>query len=70
MTATVTIEELAVARADGAAVIDVREPGEYVGGHVPGARLVPRASSLRALPSSTPPDPSTSSARAATAAAP
>ena len=41
MTATVTIEELAVARADGAAVIDVREPGEYLAGHVPGARLVP-----------------------------
>jgi rhodanese-related sulfurtransferase len=25
----------------GATVIDVREPGEYVAGHVPGAELVP-----------------------------
>ncbi|WP_323101273.1 rhodanese-like domain-containing protein [Intrasporangium sp. YIM S08009] len=41
MSVTVTIEELAAARADGASVVDVREPGEYVGGHVPGARLVP-----------------------------
>ena len=41
MTVTVTIEELAAARADGAPVVDVREPGEYVGGHVPGAVLVP-----------------------------
>lgn len=28
---------------DGALVIDVREPYEYVGGHVPGARPVPMA---------------------------
>ena len=26
---------------DGANVIDVREPGEYVGGHIPGAVLMP-----------------------------
>jgi len=26
---------------DGAAVIDVREPNEYDGGHVPGASLIP-----------------------------
>jgi len=31
----------AAAFADGARVIDVREPHEYVVGHVPGARLVP-----------------------------
>jgi len=31
----------AAAYADGARVIDVREPHEYVVGHVPGARLVP-----------------------------
>jgi rhodanese-related sulfurtransferase len=36
-----SIHELAAAQADGAPVIDVREPGEYVGGHVPGAVLVP-----------------------------
>lgn len=41
MTVTATIDELAAARADGATVVDVREPGEYVGGHVPGALLMP-----------------------------
>ena len=41
MTATATIDELASATADGRAVVDVREPGEYVGGHVPGAVLMP-----------------------------
>jgi rhodanese-related sulfurtransferase len=29
------------AHQDGAVVIDVREPSEYVAGHVPGADLVP-----------------------------
>ena len=37
----VSIDELAAARADGAVVVDVREPSEYVQGHVPGAVLVP-----------------------------
>ncbi|GAA6525511.1 rhodanese-like domain-containing protein [Intrasporangium sp. DVR] len=36
-----TISELAAAHADGAPVVDVREPMEYVGGHVPGAVLMP-----------------------------
>mgnify|MGYP003592397752 FL=1 len=31
----------AAAHADGAFVIDVREPMEYLSGHVPGARLIP-----------------------------
>ena len=31
----------AAAHANGAAVIDVREPDEYMSGHVPGARLMP-----------------------------
>jgi rhodanese-related sulfurtransferase len=31
----------AAAHRDGAVVIDVREPFEYVEGHVPGARLMP-----------------------------
>lgn len=33
----------AAAHADGAFVIDVREPYEYIAGHVPGAVLVPMA---------------------------
>jgi rhodanese-related sulfurtransferase len=37
----VSIEQFAAAHADGATVIDVREPMEYVGGQVPGAVLVP-----------------------------
>ena len=41
MTITATIDQLAAAAADGATVVDVREPGEYVGGHVPGAVLMP-----------------------------
>ena len=36
-----TIEELSQALGQGATLIDVREPGEYAQGHVPGARLVP-----------------------------
>ncbi|MBL0885958.1 rhodanese-like domain-containing protein [Myceligenerans indicum] len=39
--AEVSIDEFAAARADGAFVVDVREPSEYVQGHVPGAELVP-----------------------------
>ena len=37
----VSLEQFAAAHADGATVIDVREPGEYIGGHVPGAVLMP-----------------------------
>lgn len=37
----VSIDELAAARLHGAVVVDVREPQEYVGGHVPGAVLLP-----------------------------
>ena len=37
----VDLETFAAAYADGAVVIDVREPYEYAFGHVPGARLVP-----------------------------
>ena len=39
----VTLTAFAAAHAGGALVIDVREPFEYVAGHVPGARLVPLA---------------------------
>ena len=37
-------EAFASARADGACVIDVREPDEYVAGHIPGVRLMPMTS--------------------------
>ena len=37
----VDLSTFAAALADGAVVLDVREPMEYVAGHVPGARLVP-----------------------------
>ena len=37
----VDLPTFAAAHADGALVIDVREPGEYVSGHVPGAQLMP-----------------------------
>jgi rhodanese-related sulfurtransferase len=36
-----TLEQFATALAAGATVIDVREPSEYLGGHVPGAALMP-----------------------------
>lgn len=37
----VTVGQLAAARADGSFVVDVREPHEYMAGHVPGALLMP-----------------------------
>jgi len=65
-----TLEQFAAAHADGATVIDVREPVEHRSGHVPGAALMP----MGRLPSRTgEPDrscPCTSSAPPATAAAP
>jgi rhodanese-related sulfurtransferase len=33
--------DFALAHAAGATVVDIREPGEYVAGHVPGAVLLP-----------------------------
>jgi rhodanese-related sulfurtransferase len=39
----VDLDAFALAHADGAVVIDVREPYEYASGHVPGAELVPLA---------------------------
>jgi rhodanese-related sulfurtransferase len=37
----VTLDEFAAAHADGAYVLDVRQPDEYEAAHVPGAVLVP-----------------------------
>jgi rhodanese-related sulfurtransferase len=37
------VKQFAAAQADGAFVVDVREPVEYLAGHVPGAVLVPVA---------------------------
>ncbi|HEY1116551.1 MAG TPA: rhodanese-like domain-containing protein [Acidimicrobiales bacterium] len=36
-----TIDQLAEALEQGAALVDVREPSEYREGHVPGARNIP-----------------------------
>lgn len=47
MVTEIDVHGLAAVRADGAVVVDVREPNEYLAGHVPGARLIP----LAALPS-------------------
>jgi rhodanese-related sulfurtransferase len=37
----IDVEQLAALVADGAVVFDVRNPDEYLEGHVPGATLVP-----------------------------
>ena len=44
----IDVAELAKARADGAPLIDVREPDEYTAAHVPGAVLVPAGHRPRA----------------------
>ncbi len=46
MGSEVDLGRFAAAHADGAFVIDVRQPDEYAQGHVPGAKLIP----LGALP--------------------
>jgi rhodanese-related sulfurtransferase len=45
----VNLDKFAAAHADGAVVIDVREPFEYAAGHVPGARLIPLAQVPRSV---------------------
>lgn len=37
----VSIDQFAAAKANGAFILDVREPAEYVQGHVAGAELIP-----------------------------
>ena len=37
----IDLDSFATAHAAGGFVIDIREPDEYVDGHVPGARLMP-----------------------------
>jgi rhodanese-related sulfurtransferase len=37
----VDVDTLAEAHAEGAVVLDVRNPDEYEAGHVPGAKLIP-----------------------------
>jgi rhodanese-related sulfurtransferase len=39
----ISVDDLAEQLAAGARLVDVREPGEYAAGHVPGAVLVPLA---------------------------
>ena len=41
MTRETDLADLARAHAEGATVVDVREPGEYAEGHVPGAVNIP-----------------------------
>jgi len=53
----VSREAFASARADGAFVIDVREPDEYLAAHIPGVVLMPQATvpaRLSDLPRSAP----------------
>ena len=40
----IEIDEFAERVAEGATIIDVREPDEYAAGHVPGAELIPLGS--------------------------
>ena len=41
MVPEVSVDELAAACAEGALLVDVREPAEYEAARVPGARLIP-----------------------------
>lgn len=41
MTQEIDVDRLVVVMADGARVIDVREPDEYAEAHVPGVELIP-----------------------------
>jgi len=41
LAATVSVADASTLRDDGAFMLDVREPGEWVDGHIPGATLIP-----------------------------
>ena len=41
MPSTVTVSEASALRDQGAFILDVREPGEWAAGHIPGATLIP-----------------------------
>lgn len=41
LAATVSVADAATLRNDGAFMLDVREPGEWTAGHIPGATLIP-----------------------------
>ncbi|MBM6399327.1 rhodanese-like domain-containing protein [Phycicoccus sonneratiae] len=49
MTRSIDIPTLRARHADGAFVLDVREPAEYLSGHVPGAVLAPMSRITSAL---------------------
>lgn len=68
--AEVTVDELmAVWKDGGAAIVDVREPGEYVEAHIPGVQLIPMGSVIEQIDDIRATAPSTSCARSAGAAA-
>lgn len=46
MVREVDVSAFAAAHADGAVVVDVREPHEYLAGHVPNAKLIPSGTLL------------------------
>jgi rhodanese-related sulfurtransferase len=48
--AEVTVDELAAQWKNGdAAIVDVREPGEYVEAHIPGVQLIPMGSVIEQI---------------------
>jgi rhodanese-related sulfurtransferase len=49
MTPTVDISTLIARQADGAFVLDIREPHEYLRGHIPGSVLAPMSRITTAL---------------------
>ncbi len=66
----IDIDQLAAAIDGGAVVVDVREPGEYAAGRVPGARNIPMGHLPSRLGELDPRGRCTSCAPAATAARP